>query len=593
MSVRKRPSLWSYFGFGPATSRRQSVSLPTRNAVDDPHEKAERHSLNGVAFSSLRDGPSAYAGQTAWMTQGQRSRFVKLGGLVAFLVLALIFLSTPGEYTPGEYRVKRYVDQYRPGRGGGHGQAADPSVGMTKCTRSSDRSKPLIQYALMIDAGSTGSRIHVYRFNNCGATPELEGETFRMTEKKKGGSGLSSYEGDAEGAARSLDPLMDVAMKEVPDALKSCTPVAVKATAGLRVLGADQSRKILDAVRRRLETAYPFAVVAEDKGGVEIMDGKDEGVYAWVTTNYLLGKIGGPNQTPTAAVFDLGGRSTQIAFEPTFKGRSGGGGGATPEKMADGDHKYELEFGGRDFALYQHSHLGYGLMAAREAVHKAVLEGLHELHSKDGDRDGHRAWLSQDLTNPCLAPGTRRAVTVKLGPGHALGESVDVNMTGPHDGSPARCRGIAETILHKDAECKLAPCSFGGVHQPSLERTFARGDVYTFSYFYDRTKPLGMPESFTVRELADVAAQVCAGESRWGVFAAVPDALDDLRQRPEWCLDLSFMVALLHTGYDMPLDREVRIAKEIKGNQVGWCLGASLPLLSQESGWRCRIKEVR
>ncbi|KAI9757079.1 MAG: Guanosine-diphosphatase [Lichina confinis] len=589
MSVRKRSSLWSYFSFSPATSRRQSVSLPTRNAVDDPHEKPERHSLNGVAFSSLRDTSSAYTGQSAGMTQGQRSRFIKLVGLVTFVVLALVFLSTPGDY-----RVKKYVDQYRPGRGEGRGQAADPSVGTTKCTRSSDPSKPLIQYALMIDAGSTGSRIHAYRFNNCGETPELEDEAFRMTEKKQGGSGLSSYEGDADGAARSLDPLMEVAMKAVPDTLKACTPIAVKATAGLRVLGADQSRKILDAVRHRLETAYPFAVVAEDKGGVEIMDGKDEGVYAWVTTNYLLGKIGGPSQTPTAAVFDLGGRSTQIVFEPRFKGRSGSGGGM-PEKMADGDHKYELEFGGRDFSLYQHSHLGYGLMAAREAVHKAVVEGLHALHAKDGDGDGDgdRAWLSQDLTNPCLAPGTRRAVTVKLGADHALGESVNVNMTGPRDGSPARCRGIAETILHKDAECKLAPCSFGGVHQPSLEQTFAREDVYTFSYFYDRTKPLGMPESFTVRELADVTAQVCGGESRWGVFAAVPDALDDLRQRPEWCLDLSFMVALLHTGYDMPLDREVRIAKEIKGNQLGWCLGASLPLLAQESGWRCRIREVR
>ena len=69
----------------------------------------------------------------------------------------------------------------------------------------------------MIDAGSTGSRIHVYRFNNCGPTPELENEIFEQTEKKPGGSGLSSYKEDAEGAAKSLDPLMDVAMKNVPD----------------------------------------------------------------------------------------------------------------------------------------------------------------------------------------------------------------------------------------------------------------------------------------------------------------------------------------------------------------------------------------
>ena len=61
----------------------------------------------------------------------------------------------------------------------------------------------------MIDAGSTGSRIHVYKFNNCGPSPELESEVFEMTPKKEGGSGLSSYGDDAEGAAKSLDVLMD------------------------------------------------------------------------------------------------------------------------------------------------------------------------------------------------------------------------------------------------------------------------------------------------------------------------------------------------------------------------------------------------
>jgi guanosine-diphosphatase len=57
-------------------------------------------------------------------------------------------------------------------------------------------------------------------------------------------------------------------------------------------------------------------------------------------------------------------------------------------------------------------------------------------------------------------------------------------------------------------------------------------------------------------------------------------------------LDLNFMLALLHTGYEMPMEREVRIAKKLKGNELGWCLGASLPLLESNSGWTCRIKEV-
>lgn len=425
----------------------------------------------------------------------------------------------------------------------------------------------------MIDAGSTGSRIHVYRFNNCGPTPELENEVFEQTKKKEGGSGLSSFREDAEGAALSLDPLMDVAVKSVPEEYRSCSPVAVKATAGLRLLGPEMSDKILEAVRHRLETAYPFPVVSKEKGGVQIMDGSDEGVYAWITTNYLLGKIGGPDETPTAAVFDLGGGSTQIVFQPTFEQSKAGG---MPEHLAAGDHKYDLKFGGRQFELYQHSHLGYGLMSAREAMNTVVVEAMLAQSPKD------LSWVEQPIVNPCIGPGMKKDVKLKFPAEHPLGPEVQVTMVGPKDKSMApQCRAIAEKILKKNGDCKLAPCSFNGVHQPSLAKTFAREDVYIFSYFFDRTAPLGMPESFTLDELNQLTSTVCAGESEWKGFESVTfenegNALAQLRGRPDWCMDLSFMMGLLHTGYEMPLSREVKIAKKIKNNELGWCLGARL-----------------
>lgn len=133
--------------------------------------------------------------------------------------------------------------------------------------------RPLVQYVLMVDAGSMGSRIHVYKFNYCNATPELEGDTFGHVEP-----GLSSYDGDSEGAARSLDKLLDLALKTVPTYLHSSTPVAVKATAGLRLLGEEKSEMILAAVRRRLESTYPFPIVKDQ--GVAVMDGADEGMQA-------------------------------------------------------------------------------------------------------------------------------------------------------------------------------------------------------------------------------------------------------------------------------------------------------------------------
>ncbi|OQU99932.1 hypothetical protein CLAIMM_05500 [Cladophialophora immunda] len=475
------------------------------------------------------------------MTQSRQARYLKTGGVLTLIVLLYWVLSGGNESTYSSVQ-----NVYTP--------ANSPT---SRCSKPYDPSRPLVQYAIMIDAGSTGSRIHVYKFNNCGPTPELENEEFKMTEKRPEGSGLSSYKTDAEGAARSLDPLMEVAMASVPNEYKSCTPIAVKATAGLRLLGDEMSAKILEAVRNRLETHYPFPVVSREKGGVEIMKGEDEGVFAWITTNYLLGKIGGPDETPTAAVFDL-----------------------------EGDHKYNLKFGGREFELYQHSHLGYGLMSARKALHQLVLDRMHKQNPDS------KAWLSNPIPNSCITPGIQKKVVVEMPADHELSGEHTVIMEGPVDAIPAQCRALAEAILYKDKECTIAPCSFNGVHQPSLEKTFAREDVYIFSYFYDRTHDLGMPESFTLRELQDLTARVCGGEGSWDAFAGIEGVLDDLRERPEWCLDLNFMSALLHTGYEMPIDREVKIAKKIKGNELGWCLGASLPLLEKESGWQCRIKEV-
>ncbi|EFX05558.1 nucleoside diphosphatase gda1 [Grosmannia clavigera kw1407] len=548
--------------------RRTSVSLPTDKIAFDPHEKPARYGSHAPKSTKLERF-------TAWMSQAKQTRWIKAAAVLSAVFFLFYYFSPQG------------VDLYRGASSPSDGQVpSDSTYGTSRCTRSSSHEKPIVQYVMMIDAGSTGSRIHIYKFNNCGATPELESEVFKQTKKIDGqSSGLSAYPDDPEGAAHSLDSLMEEALSVVPDKLKACSPIAVKATAGLRLLGPEKSQRILDAVRKHLEQDYPFPVLAAEEGGVAIMDGSDEGVYAWITTNYLLGNIGMPEHEETAAVFDLGGGSTQIVFEPNYKGLTQGG---IPTTMAEGDHKYDLDFGGRHFTLYQHSHLGYGLMSAREAILKELVDDLLAAN-KDATTT---AWAKAPVVNPCFAVGMQKTVKVKLGDDHPLGAQAEFNMTGPTKAAPAQCRNLAERILRKEAECKLAPCSFNGVHQPSIAKTFSKEAVYFLSYFFDRTQPLGMPESFTLREMHELANTVCSGPAAWDVFSAVPGALEELDGRPEHCMDLNFMLALVHTGYEMPIDREVRIAKKIKDNELGWCLGASLPLLSKGSGWACKVTEV-
>ncbi|KAJ8499978.1 hypothetical protein OPV22_010530 [Ensete ventricosum] len=82
------------------------------------------------------------------------------------------------------------------------------------------------RYAVIFDAGSTGSRVHVYCFDD-GLELIHIGNDIELFVKIK--PGLSAYTDDPQAAANSLLP--------------------VGATAGLRSLGTDKSNQILQAVR--------------------------------------------------------------------------------------------------------------------------------------------------------------------------------------------------------------------------------------------------------------------------------------------------------------------------------------------------------
>jgi guanosine-diphosphatase len=146
--------------------------------------------------------------------------------------------------------------------------------------------------------------------------------------------------------------------------------------------------------------------------------------------------------------------------------------------------------------------------------------------------------------------------------------------------------------------CHVKPCSFNGVYQPSLLDSFPTGPTLLLSYFYDRLAPLLAPPPpatpagslslqaidpteelvFPISLIQSLARVVCAGEhawsshkfpfpstvrgapTRWGDSEAT---MDELKGRPEYCLDLSFMYALLRLGYEFGEERGVRIGKKV------------------------------
>ena len=143
--------------------------------------------------------------------------------------------------------------------------------------------------------------------------------------------------------------------------------------------------------------------------------------------------------------------------------------------------------------------------------------------------------------------------------------------------------GLSEAFLIRSI-CEVMPCSFNGVYQPSLLDTFPRGQFLALSYFTDRIKPL-LPKGsseLTISALTSIARDVCAGPTawskRWGKNSL---AMTELQDRPEYCLDLTFMNALLGLGYELGPERELMVEKKLKGVELGWALGAGLALVER------------
>ncbi|XP_072864370.1 ectonucleoside triphosphate diphosphohydrolase 6 isoform X4 [Chlorocebus sabaeus] len=220
-------------------------------------------------------------------------------------------------------------------------------------------------YGIMFDAGSTGTRVHVFQFARPPReTPTLTHETFKALKP-----GLSAYADDVEKSAQGIQELLDVAKQDIPFDFWKATPLVLKATAGLRLLPGEKAQKLLQKVKEVFK-ASPF-LVGDDC--VSIMNGTDEGVSAWITVNFLTGSLKTPGGS-SVGMLDLGGGSTQIAFLPRIEG--------TLQASPPG-YLTALRMFNRTYKLYSYSYLGLGLMSARLAILGGVegqpVASLHEL----------------------------------------------------------------------------------------------------------------------------------------------------------------------------------------------------------------------
>ncbi|XP_062062818.1 ectonucleoside triphosphate diphosphohydrolase 2 isoform X1 [Lepus europaeus] len=410
------------------------------------------------------------------------------------------------------------------------------------------REPPAFKYGIVLDAGSSHTSMFVYKW-----PADKENDTGIVGQHSSchvQGGGISSYADNPSGAGRSLVECLEQALRDVPRDRHASTPLYLGATAGMRLLNLrspEAAAAVLAAVGQTL-AQYPF-----DFRGARILSGQDEGVFGWVTANYLLenlikyswvGRWFRPRKG-TLGAMDLGGASTQITFE-------------TSSPVEDPANEVHLRLYGQHYRVYTHSFLCYGQDQVLQRLLASALQ-THRPHPCWPRGYSAEVQLRDVYQSPCV------------GQPQALNGSDRVVLQGSSD--PDLCRALVSQLFNVST-CGFSRCSFDGVFQPPLAGSFIAFSAFYRTVEFLRTK-MGLPVA-TLQQL-DAAVETTCKQTWEELQARAPGPLDRLANS---CAAATFVQQLLSRGYgfDERTFGGLAFQRQAADTAVGWALGYMLNL---------------
>ncbi|XP_043914325.1 ectonucleoside triphosphate diphosphohydrolase 2 [Protopterus annectens] len=426
------------------------------------------------------------------------------------------------------------------------------------CAPSKDvKDSPKHKYGIVFDAGSSHTSMFIYKW-----PADKENDTGIVSEHSHcsvDGGGISSYSNRPEGAGQSLLACLNQAKRDIPENRHPETPIYLGATAGMRLLNItspQDSELVFNAVKRTIKL-YPF-----DFRGAKILSGQEEGLFGWVTVNYLLenfvkyGWIGQwiSSKKPTVGAMDLGGASTQITF-------------VTDENIQNPSDELRLRLYGQNYKVYTHSFLCYG----RDQILRRVLSKVLKANNY-GDNTVNPCWPRDYNQTVVLEHVYDSSCTAEERPS-PFDKTKKVMVSGSQDA--AACRAHVESMIDLTT-CTYTNkmCSLDGVFQPALSGNFMAFSA--FFYTVDFLKIATKRKLLTPKDLEEAVNEVCNS-----TFAQLKEKVPDQEKRlADYCAVGSFVDVLITKGYkfDDNTFNSISFQKKAGDTSIGWALGYMLNL---------------
>ncbi|TFY65005.1 hypothetical protein EVG20_g5750 [Dentipellis fragilis] len=370
------------------------------------------------------------------------------------------------------------------------------------------------RFGVVIDAGSSGSRAQIYSWRDARAVRAEQGQQvyYSLPKVEKGTRdgdgwvskvepGISSFAQNPEGIAAYLAPLLDHARSHIPPSLHSETPLFLLATAGMRLLTPEQQATVLEATCHFLKFHSIFRIddsspVGPCGSSIRIITGEEEGLFGWIAVNYLMDGFGPHNEDRTTFGFlDMGGASTQIAFEPSEEER----------KKAQNLIDVRLRLmGGEEIhhQVFVTTWLGYGTNQARERYVGHAINDYEKTRAVSPEG-------GEIIEDPCLPKDLRLLESpVHTGPSTPHARK-------PHTllgtGSFNQCLSRVQPLLNKTAPCPDAPCLFNGVYVPPIDFS-ASHFIGVSEYWYSSEHVFGLGGAYDFVQFERAAQNFCGNK---------------------------------------------------------------------------------
>lgn len=456
-------------------------------------------------------------------------------------------------------------------------------------------------YIVVIDAGSRGSTAYIYSWKSMkyylnseesNLIDDLIGsktiseflpqliynEQWHKKIKPSIGSSIVEFGFHDSYLYNYLDNLIAKIYNIIPIEQHYRTPIFFHATAGLRALDPDLQNKIQLKICNYFQSHTDF-YFPDCTSHVNILDGDIEGLYSWITLNYLANNnhsiVNIDNHS--YGLLELGDGSAQICFEPTES-----------EREIHNIQLLNLNLN-ENYQVFSTSFLGYGL---NQFYHDYLISLIHTSNKIQGNQN------NKQIMDPCLPSNYSNKLILN---------DIEYTFIGSSDFSNCK-NNIYSVIADNNEQCnsliddsndtiKISKCM---ITKSMPEFSIDNDNFIGISGYWDTINTLlgftNNPQNFTVlnSQIYDPEIFLNATES---ICAMDWNALSDYNLHNgkslknseilSFCFKSTYVSALLHSGYGLTNEysesNHLLIGDKINDFQFTWTLGRALLYAIDES----------